>query len=614
MPDTIYIIDEQDVQIQVHESNSQVTIVEVEGHVPEILEIHDTEQRSVDLHDNVTDSILQIFEQEDVVVHIYEPGAQGARGADGSSGGGGGSVPSGTVSSSQQIASDISGSFVSASNSLSGRIGVFEGRTLYSSSQQVNFSDISGSFTTSSFLQNNFTSSYNLFTSSIELKVQRLESVTSSFATNASTSSLLNNSYSASADLRIGRLETATASYAIKTEVSGAFTNVSSSLAGRLTTYDNKTLVSGSSQITYPQLSGIPSGILSSSQQINNLIPNIVTSSAQINTGSYSGSFYGNGANLTGIVSASYAVTASYVSGSSTSAISASYALSSSYAVSASYAPSISASYAATASVGGGIYGSSGVSVPNAVVTIPLNSLFRFRYSGSGVDGVILSEQTGETTLSSPDGLGYISLINGGVFYLVGLGSLDLAAGNQSLSFGSGTASFTDNNGQGLLYGGHYSASIITNDRFVPDVGTIKTRLTASYAISASYAPSSPSISASYASTSSFSPNIQTIGMRIKTEDSYIAEGSKGYRHIGYNSNIVKLRGIANIAGNININVKREGVLIGNYQLSNQSSSLDTTLTNWTSSLSTNDLLEFYVSQSSTYITDITFFMDLQSI
>lgn len=127
--------------------------------------------------------------------------------------------------------------------------------------------------------------------------------------------------------------------------------------------------------------------------------------------------------------------------------------------------------------------------------------------------------------------------------------------------------------------------------------------------------------SSSYAVTSSFSENgggggtnVQTIGIRIKTEDTYITEGSKGFKHIGYNSNITKLRGIANIAGTINLNVKRDGTLLGNYNLTSASSSIDTTLTGWTTSLNANDLIEFSVSQSSTYITDLTFFMDLQSI
>lgn len=127
--------------------------------------------------------------------------------------------------------------------------------------------------------------------------------------------------------------------------------------------------------------------------------------------------------------------------------------------------------------------------------------------------------------------------------------------------------------------------------------------------------------SASYATTSSFSENgggrgggIQTIGIRIVTQDSFIVAGSKGYRHIANNSNITKVRGIANTTGSIDLNIKRNNTLLGNYQLSNQTGSIDSTLTGWTTSLNANDLIEFSVSQSSTYITDLTFFMDLESI
>lgn len=127
-------------------------------------------------------------------------------------------------------------------------------------------------------------------------------------------------------------------------------------------------------------------------------------------------------------------------------------------------------------------------------------------------------------------------------------------------------------------------------------------------------------ISASYSVTSSFSENgggsgggLQTVGIRIVTQDNYITEGSKGYRHIGFNSNIIKVRGIANTTGSIDLNIKRNSSLLGNYQLQNQTGSIDTTLTGWNTTLNNNDLIEFYVSQSSTYITDLTFFMDLQN-
>lgn len=126
--------------------------------------------------------------------------------------------------------------------------------------------------------------------------------------------------------------------------------------------------------------------------------------------------------------------------------------------------------------------------------------------------------------------------------------------------------------------------------------------------------------SASYALTSSYSSNgggsgggIQTIGIRINTQDIRISEGSKGFRHISSDSDIIKVRGIANETGSINLNIKRNNLLLGNYQLLNQTGSIDTVLTSWTTQLNSNDLIEFYVSQSSTHITDLTFFMDLQN-
>ena len=123
----------------------------------------------------------------------------------------------------------------------------------------------------------------------------------------------------------------------------------------------------------------------------------------------------------------------------------------------------------------------------------------------------------------------------------------------------------------------------------------------------------------SYAVTSSFAENgggqgsgLYSIGITIKTEDNYITEGSKGYRHIPSNSTIVKTRGFANTTGNINLNVRRNGNILGNYNLTNSSASIDSTLSGWTTSLLENDLIEFYVSQSSLYITEFNFFMDLQ--
>lgn len=108
------------------------------------------------------------------------------------------------------------------------------------------------------------------------------------------------------------------------------------------------------------------------------------------------------------------------------------------------------------------------------------------------------------------------------------------------------------------------------------------------------------------------SPYINTIGFRTYSENPYIEQGSKSQRHIGFDSNIVKVRSLANTNGYISINVKRGQQTLGTVNLSNQSSSFDTSLTGWDTTLYENDILEFYVSQSSTYINDISVFIDIK--
>jgi len=145
--------------------------------------------------------------------------------------------------------------------------------------------------------------------------------------------------------------------------------------------------------------------------------------------------------------------------------------------------------------------------------------------------------------------------------------------------------------------------------------------LSASYSLTSSYTQNSQTasyalqaVSSSFASTASYALNItSTIGMRVYTDDTFIAEGSKGFRHIGSNSVISKTRTLANTNGYIEVDVKRNGAVLGTISLSNQSSSIDNTLTGWTTQLNTDDLIEFYVSQSSIYITDVSIFIDIQS-
>lgn len=532
MPDTVNIIDEQDVQIQIYESNNQVTIVEVEGHAPEILEIHNTEQSQVDLNEDSSDSIIQVFEQEDVVLYIYEPGAQGPRGA---SGGGGGSdyvLPSNVVSSSAQIALDISGSFVSASNSISSRLGVIEGKSLFSSSQQVNFSDISGSFTTSSFLQNTFTSSYHLFTSSMEQRLQRLEAPTSS--------------------------------YAIKTEVSGAFNTLSSSLANRITVYDNKSLISGSEQVSYTGITNIPSNIVSGSEQL---------------TQSYDLRYHRFG---TGLFSASQQVQYSQIGGIPSGILSSSTGFVLSSETSSFLRNDFSSSTETR-------FNRLEQQTSSYAQISTLEPVFGFTGSASSRLSAI-EHTTGSLNTFTGSLLSRIFSIESFTGSYSTTGS-NIFVGNQTVT---GSTNITGS----LNVVGQVSGTFVGSGVGLTGVQT------SSYAITASYALNGGGTTT----------NIQTVGGRIITYDSSITPGSKGYRHIGYNCSIVKTRAVSDTVGSIYINVKRAGTTLGTISLTNQSASIDTVLTGWTTSLTQDDLLEFYVSQSSINITNISFFLDVQSI
>jgi hypothetical protein len=178
--------------------------------------------------------------------------------------------------------------------------------------------------------------------------------------------------------------------------------------------------------------------------------------------------------------------------------------------------------------------------------------------------------------------------------------------GTSSWAVNALTASYALNGGSG---GTVDTSSLVTTASFNQFTSSYNTgSFSGSFIGTASWATNS--ITASYAL---FNPYITTIGTRITTDNTYIIEGSKGYKHIGYNANIVKTRTIANTNGNIDVNIKRNGITLGTISLTNQSSSLDTTLTGWTTQLNTDDLLEFYVSQSSLYITDLTIFIDIQA-
>jgi hypothetical protein len=129
-------------------------------------------------------------------------------------------------------------------------------------------------------------STLGLYTASIDTKFTTLQSLTASNSNRftrieESTASL--NSYTSSTSNRLSRLEESTASL-------NTFTSsIATEYEGRATA--TKTIVSGSSQVSYVGLSNIPSGIISSSAQIDTLfnVDGIVSGSSQINFTQLSG-------------------------------------------------------------------------------------------------------------------------------------------------------------------------------------------------------------------------------------------------------------------------------------------------------------------------------------
>ena len=104
-------------------------------------------------------------------------------------------------------------------------------------------------------------------------------------------------------------------------------------------------------------------------------------------SGSFSGSFAGDGSNLTGFNSASFASTA----------ISASYAATASYAISASHEiiKEISSSHANTADLAGGLTGQPSISVTNITASGNISASGIYTGDGSGLTNIPASGITG---------------------------------------------------------------------------------------------------------------------------------------------------------------------------------------------------------------------------
>ena len=192
---------------------------------------------------NKSDNSVNLTTETTSVVSVTAPGPRGQKGDTGDTGAQGpqgisgfsGSAESSSIStrlttaeselgntlisSSAQIASDISGSFTNASSSFSTRITSTEselGNTLISSSAQIS-SDISGSFT-------NLSSSLSTRLTTDETNITNLQTDSGSFSTRITTaeSELGNTLISSSAQ--------------IASDISGSTTSLSGSLSTRLTT------------------------------------------------------------------------------------------------------------------------------------------------------------------------------------------------------------------------------------------------------------------------------------------------------------------------------------------------------------------------------------------
>jgi hypothetical protein len=172
------------------------------------------------------------------------------------------SIPSGIVSGSSQISISSTNGFSTYSTSVDSRITTEKGRVdailLASDADKDTFVEIVA------LINSVDTSNDSTFASFYTASVNRLNNLeTTSGSVNISVTNL--NSTTASLNTSVSNLNTATASYETKGRgiVSGSsqitYANISSIPAG---------IVSGSSQITYANISSIPSGIVSGSSQI----------------------------------------------------------------------------------------------------------------------------------------------------------------------------------------------------------------------------------------------------------------------------------------------------------------------------------------------------------
>jgi len=342
-------------------------------------------------------------------------------------------------------------------------------------------------------------------------------------------------------------------------------------------------------------------------------------------SGSFSGSFSGNGTQITGVISASYALSASwspysgggvtdhgaltglldddhpqYLKNSLTSSMSV---LSSSFAVSASWAPgssqSVTASYALTASYLDSRLNyvhtqSSAATTWTVFHNLNSNYLNVTVWSASKVvipeDIISIGENALQVVFPSAQS-GYVTTTVGS-FTQTQINATSATSASYAITAVSSS----------------YAISSSYSD----------TSAASSYAISASY--SDISISSSYAVSSvssSYTPQTKTFGLTIDGGGSAITTGIKGDITIPFDCTINSWYLVADAAGSIVIDVWKD--TFANYPptvldsiagtekptLSSVISASDTNLTTWSKTVTAGDVIRFNVDSAST-ITRVT--------
>lgn len=217
------------------------------------------------------------------------------------------------LSSSAQIATEISGAFNSVSGSLAGRIAVFENATLISSSAQLSGSSIQGAFTGS--FQGDGSSLTGLVSASYAITASYANYV--EYVNVGNKPTLVSGSsqidYTGLSNIPVGILSS---SAQIATEISGAFDAASGSFSTRVTNLEAFSSSLDSTYATDAQLTSVSSSLASSITGVSGRVTTLegktlVSGSSQLNnsiltgmtiSGSFSGSFQGDGSGLTGVV------------------------------------------------------------------------------------------------------------------------------------------------------------------------------------------------------------------------------------------------------------------------------------------------------------------------